>query len=76
MLSSNDLTIAAAAGYFDAYKLDRLRILYLTSRRDIVNNCGLQDLHCGFFYTRHPKLLKYQVQTTFSRPSHLVIKTE
>ena len=34
MLSSNDLTIAAAAGYFDAYKLDRLRILYLTSRRD------------------------------------------
>ena len=71
MLSSNDLTIAAAAGYFDAYKLDRLRILYLTSRREnvenyltlpyrsyiyIVNNCGLQDLHCGFFYTRYPKL--------------------
>ena len=28
MLSSNDLTIAAAARYFDAYKLDRLRILY------------------------------------------------
>ena len=55
MLSSNDLTIAAAAGYFDAYKLDRLRILYLTS---------------------NPKLWKYQVQTTFSRPSHLVIKTE
>ena len=46
MLSSNDLTIAAAAGYFDAYKLDRLRILYLTSRRHRkLSNITLQILY-------------------------------
>ena len=49
MLSSNDLTIAAAAGYFDAYKLDRLRILYLTSTTILkcrkLSNITLQILH-------------------------------
>ena len=44
MLSSNDLTIAAAAGYFDSYKLDSLKILYLTRRCQTYYDFGIPDI--------------------------------